>query len=153
MTSHMPITATTWVAVFDGGRSAVFENEGFDDAPNLRRLFGRTDDNPRAHEQGSDRAGRYATPTGGRAATEITDFHDQREGQFVDALADEIESAARLGKFDRLVLIAPARLARRVRERAPQAAGKVVGERAGDFAHMPIEQIERAFKEAVRTPA
>ncbi len=149
MTSHAPITETTWVAVFDGGRSAVFENMGFDDAPNLRHVFGGSNENPAAHEQGSDRAGRFSSPNGGRAATEITNFHDQREAEFVDALAAEIENCARQGKFDRLVLIAPAGLTRRLRERAPEASSRIVGERAGDFAHTPMDKIERAFKEAV----
>jgi protein required for attachment to host cells len=149
MTSHAPITQKTWVAVFDGGRAAVFENEGFDDAPNLRFVFGPSNDNPPTHEQGTDKPGRYPTPMGGRAAVENTDLHAQAEQRFVEALAKEVDAAAAGGRFDRLVVIAPSTLLPRFREHAPRASERIVAERAGDFVRAPTDTIERVFREAV----
>jgi len=149
VTSHAPITETTWVAVFDGGRAAVFENDGFDDAPNLRYVSGAQNDNPSTAEQGSDKPGRQRGPGGRREAMGQTDFHALEAERFVDVFAAEIEAAAGAGKFDRLILIAPARQIARFRAQAPQARGRIAGERAGDFAHAPMEEIERAFREAL----
>lgn len=152
MSRRVLITDTTWVAVFDGGRAATFENEGFDDAPNLRYLFGARVDNPPAHEQADDRPGRFATPAGGHAAAEASDPHETAEVRFVEEYAREIEAAAAAGRFERLVVIAPARLLTLFLASAPHASKRLAGSRAGDFAHAPVDEIERAFREALSDP-
>jgi protein required for attachment to host cells len=149
MAPHRPITEKTWVAVFDGGRAATFENEGFDDAPNLRYVSGARSENLPSRELVSDKPGRYPTPAGGRAATGGADPHEEEEHRFVKDYAGEIESAAKAGRFDRLVAIAPAKLLALFLSCAPLAEGKLAGSRAGDFAHAPVDQIERAFREAL----
>jgi protein required for attachment to host cells len=171
MASPASIVTKTWVAVFDGGRASAFENEGFDDAPNLRFVFGSENDNPRSHDQGDDKAGRFGSPRGGhavakgggasaagptprgahggRSSVSSSDPHDKQEMRFVDDFLAEIEAAAATGRFDRLVAIAPGRLLSRLREKAPKATAKLVGSHAGDFAHAPVNKIERAFRDAL----
>lgn len=149
MASHASILTTTWIAVFDGGRASAFENDGFDDAPNFRFLFGAENNNPSAHEQGRDRPGRFDTPMGGRTAVASVDPHEKSEERFVDAFLSRLEVAAAAGRFDRLVAIAPAALLHRLKERAPKATAKLVGSQAADLAHAPLNRIERAFRDAL----
>jgi protein required for attachment to host cells len=171
MTSHASILTKTWVVVFDGGRASAFENEGFDDAPNLKFVFGSENDNPHSHEQGEDKAGRFGAPRGGaavakgggasasgpspkgahggRSAVSSSDPHDKREARFVDGFLAELEAAARAKRFDRLVAIAPAPLLNRLRDAAPGAAAKLAASHAGDLAHAPVAKIERAFQDAL----
>jgi protein required for attachment to host cells len=149
MPSHAPITEKTWLAVFDGGRAVVFENEGFDDEPNLKFVFGPKNNNPPTHEQGTDKPGRYGTPAGPRSSVENADFHELGELKFVETLAKELEAAAKAAKFDRLVVVAPAKLLSPFRQHAPHASARVAAERAGDFIHSPKEALERLFKELV----
>ncbi len=171
MTSHASILTKTWVAVFDGGRASAFENEGFDDAPNLRFLFGAQNENPRSHEQGDDKAGRFGSPRGGsavakgggasaagptpkgahggRSAVASPDPHEKREGRFIDSFLSRLEVAAAADRFDRLVAIAPAELLHRLRDKAPKAAAKLAGSQAADLAHAPLIRIEHAFRAAL----
>jgi protein required for attachment to host cells len=146
--SHAPITETTWLAVFDGGRAAVFANEGFADAPNLRFVFGAQSDGAPTRARGTDKPGRYPTPAGGRAAVDNIDRHKAAELRFVDDLAKTLDKAAAEKRFERLVVIAPAKLIARFRTHATVAAARVVAELAGDFVHAPIEKIEQAFRKA-----
>ncbi|MGD2131388.1 MAG: host attachment protein [Maricaulaceae bacterium] len=152
MSAAAPITTATWVAVFDGGRAATFENEGFDDAPNLRYVFGARTDNPPPREHYADRQGRRPTPAGGRAAIERTDAHEAAETAFIEDYAHEIDAAASAGRFDRLVVIAPGGLMPVFLGAAPHASKLLAATRAGDFAHAPVEEIERAFREALADP-
>ncbi len=171
MISHGSILTRTWVAVFDGGRASAFENEGFDDAPNLRFVFGAGNDNPRSHEQGDDKAGRFDSPRGGqsvakggggsaagptpkgahggRSSVSSTDPHEKQEMRFVDSFLSRLEVAAAAERFDRIVVIAPAALLRHLSEKAPKAAAKLAGSQAADLAHAPLDRIERAFRDAL----
>ena len=144
-----PLMKTTWVAVFDGGRASTFENEGFDDAPNLRFVDGSLAGNPPSRDHYSDRQGRRPTPAGSRAAIERTDAHAAAEREFLANYAREIDTAAAAKRFDRLVVVAPAGLLPILLKAAPHARALLAASRAGDFAHAPIEEIERAFLEAV----
>jgi protein required for attachment to host cells len=142
--SHAPITEITWLVVFDGGRAAVFVNEGFADSPNLRLVFGAENEDRERHD---DRPGRYPTPAGGRTAVEAFDRRTEAELRFTDGIAKRLEVAAAEGRFDRLVVVAPAKLLTRFRARAPRA--RIAGELSGDFVHAPIDVIERAFRQAL----
>jgi protein required for attachment to host cells len=147
-------TARTFVAVLDGGRAAVFHNDGFDAAPALRSVVTLENDNKKARELGRDKPGRFATPNAGRTTAAFTDHHDKRELEFVDGVLSRLEDLARRDQFDRLVLLASAQWIRRFRERAPTARAKLVAIRIGDFAHARVERIEEAFREAMRpTPS
>lgn len=141
-------TARTWIAVLDGGRAAIFRNEGFDDAPAVSAVL--TMENEKSGEIGRDKPGRSNTPDGGRTAAPFTDQDDKRELAFVDKTLAQIEALARGGRFDRLVLLAPAQWIRRFRELAPTARAKLVAIRIGDFAHARVERIEEAFKQAMQ---
>lgn len=149
MTSKTSIMTRTWVAVFDGGRASAFENEGFDDAPNLRFLFGARNENRSAHDLGRDKPGRFETPMGGRTAVVSPDPHEKSEARFVDSFLSRLEVAAAAERFDRLVALAPAALLHRLREKAPKAAEKLAASQAADLAHAPLTRIEQAFLDAL----
>jgi protein required for attachment to host cells len=142
-----PSTARTWVAVFDGGRGAVFKNAGFDDAPSLELVFSLENENKANHELGRDKPGQVIIPGKGRAGLERVELHERREADFMNLLVDRIEESARA--FDRIVLLAPSQGVRRFRERASQARSKLAGVRIGDYAHSRMERIEEAFKQAI----
>jgi len=145
------LAARTWVAVFDGGKGAVFENEGFDDAPCLRLVFARRGDHAAA-DRGDDPRGRFLTPNGGRTACGAPDRTAQRELIFVQNFLCTLEARAREDDFDRLVLIAPARWLPLVRAHAPETQARLAAFRDRDLAGATVQRIEAAFQEAVAAP-
>ena len=141
--------ARTWVAVFDGGHAVVFENEGFDDAPNLRAVFSADNGGAPTRDLGSDRGGRFRTPQGGHAAAETTDLHARQEHAFVEDIAARLEGFAYADKFDRLVVIAQSKWRSLLRHKAPTADARITAFYDGDFARSPVSRIEEAFRAAV----
>lgn len=133
--------ATIWIAIFDGGRALLFRRGGEGDAP-LSPIETRQHDNPPSRRQGRERGGRFHTPAGGRSAAETPDHHTRAEHAFVDTLARDLDRHAEAGEYDKLIVMAPADLLRRFREKAPHAAGRTLASDSGDFTRLPKKTLE-----------
>ena len=142
----------TWVAVCDGRKALLFENEGDHAYPNLRMIETRAQDNPATHEQGSAPPGRTFSAAGGRhAAVQDTDFHDEAERHFLKDFAALLDRRVRAEPGHDLILVAPARALGMIRPVLSAAARAVlVAELDRDYVKMPSFEIEKRLKEMHR---
>lgn len=147
----MKLAADTWVAVLDGARGLILVNEGTAMQPKLAMHKVYHQENPPAHEQGRDRAGRYPDPGGQhRSAVEITDPHKKAEARFVDDIIGALEKEAASGAFEKLVLVAPPVALGEARKAAGAALeAKIIKEIAADWVKMPVPEITAAVVKAL----
>jgi protein required for attachment to host cells len=141
----------TWVAVADGGKALVLENDGTDEAPVLRVLAKSELENPPTREQGTDRAGRRPDPGAGqRSAMETTDWHQFEESRFIAEFAERLNRAAGRGRFERLVLVAPPKVLGELRpELSAATAAATVAEIGSDLTGHPVYRIEEHLARAL----
>ena len=126
--SKLRIPHDAFVFVGDGRKALFLRNEGDEKFPNLKteRVF--EDENPPAHEQGSDRPGRAFKRAGTnlRSAVEDTDWHDLEEHRFVHRVAGAMEQLVRERKAKALVVVAPPRALADLREGRVRGAAVLV---------------------------
>ncbi len=134
-----------WVAVCDGGRALLLENQGDAEFPKLETREVFKQDNPPAHEQGSAPPGRAFSPVGERrGTTEETDYHEQQAEAFLGQFADTLNRQVEEGHIHALVLVAPARALGVIRPRLSELTRRAVTtELDRDYVKMPLYEIER----------
>ena len=149
MMSKLP--AKAWVLVADGGRAMVYENGGNALEPRLVEVRTRELTNPPAHEQGTDRPGRYhdgMSPH--RSAVEATDFHDEAEKTFMADIAGELADDLAKGRFKELVVaVTPRALGHLRKVMSAQFKQHVIAEIDKDFTRAPAKEIESAIIRAL----
>lgn len=140
----MELALGTWLAVCDGQRALLFENEGAGGVPKLRTHETFVQDNPPSHLQGTAAPGRAFGTEGRRAATAETDFHEQAATAFLGRFAEHINRGVAAGRIDSLVLIAPARALGILRAQLSEQARHVVtAELHKDYVKQTVAEIER----------
>ena len=143
----MPIRkCRTWVVVANGTTARALENEGVGKGLNPAPAFEMSVESPPTREQGSDRPGRVHDRFGpGRHAMEPkADWHRRDKALFAKAVAKRIESSARDGRFDRLVLIAPPKAMGDIRAALDRHVRDLVtGEVTKDLTHGDLAEIEK----------
>ena len=77
MMSNIAVHNGAWVLVGDGRRALFLYNHGDPDLLDLRVIDARVDENPSAHEQGTDAPGRYASRGGPSIPLPITSLTGQ----------------------------------------------------------------------------
>ena len=102
-------------------------------------------DNPATREQGTDRPGRSASSVGtARSAVEEVDWHHIAKERFAGDVAEALYRHAHENRFDKLVVIAPAKILGNLRKAFhAEVTDKIVGEIAKELTSHPIPQIER----------
>ncbi len=146
--ARMAAERVDWIVVFDGAKALLFQNEGFDDAPDFKLIDKEEIDNPPDRELKTDAPGRMGdNGRGQRSAMEETDYHDQQEQRFVKNLAESISGYALKNKFDRLFVFGAPHAMGDFRENLhEEAAKKVAREVTGDYTNHPTPKLEQAFK-------
>lgn len=153
----MTLPADTLVLVADGRKALFLRNRGDDRQLDLRTT---------AHQERHDRkdseiktapAGQSPAPAGtglpGGTMGE-TDFHQQEEDRFAQDLADKVNSMALAGKFDALVVIAPARTMGELRPLwHKETAARLLGEHVKEMTDRPISDIEALLLGEAAPPA
>lgn len=136
---------TTWILVADGGRALVLENHGVGKGLSTAPVFARTNDNPPTREQGTDKPGRFDDAGVGRSAVQDTDWHEIEKTRFAKEVAGELDGAANAQKFDRLILIAPAKVLGDLRQNLGKPAReRVHAEISKDLTTQSRDQLERS---------
>jgi len=142
----MTLPADTLVLVADGRKALFLRNHGDDRQLDLRTT---------AHQERQDRkdseiktapAGQSPAPAGtglpGGTMGE-TDFHQQEEDRFAQDLADKVNSMALAGKFDALVVVAPARTMGELRPLwHKETVARLLGEHVKEMTDRPLSDIE-----------
>lgn len=134
-----------WLLVADGERALFMENKGDTVHPNFEVVRELEQDNPRTHEQGSDRPGRFSDgPSAHRSAVDDTDWHKISKVRFADELADRLYKIAHRGGFKEIVLIAPPLVLGELRKKLHQeVSDKIVGEIPKTLTNHAVYDIEK----------
>ncbi len=141
----MKLETGIWVAVCDGGRFLLLQNQGDVDVLDLRII---------AHEKPDDgleagRSARGPSPDGSMARLGRAQNHsveDLAERRFVESIASELEARIANGSINRLVLMADPKTLGLLRDKLSETArGNITQEFAADFAHNTVAQIEAAI--------
>ena len=133
-----------WVVVCDAGKYVVYENQGDTGRMDLRTVSFDEQDNPPTREQGTDRPGRFPSPNAQRSAVGDTDWHDQQEKRFIEALAGQMDAWAMASPARHFVLVADPRSMGTMRKALnPQTSGRIALTITGDHVHRPVKDIEQ----------
>jgi protein required for attachment to host cells len=100
----------------------------------------------------SDASGRvYRTQgPGTHSMNPRSDPHENAEEQFSRGLAQKMEKAARLGRFDHLLVVADPKTLGRLRQQMNKSVeGKVAEEVALDLVRLPLNQLEPRLKQVL----
>jgi protein required for attachment to host cells len=139
----MHIKTGDWVVVCDAGKYVVYENQGDTGRLDLRIVSFDDHENPPTHDQGTDRPGRLDSPNGPRSAVDDTDWHDQKEQRFIDALAEQMNGWATSAPTRHFVLVADPRSMGRLRKSLSEhTQSRIDHTVTGDHAHRPVDAIE-----------
>lgn len=134
------------VFVGDGQKALFLRNTGDVKYPNLITENVFTDENPPAHEQGTDRPGRAfkRAATNRRSSVEITDWHELEKHRFVEHVAAAIEKLVRAERAKALVIVAPPRTLAQLRHAFHVDVKKrIIAEVDKDLTKHPISEIEK----------
>lgn len=142
--SAIKIKAGDWVAVCDGRKALILENQGDAVFPNLRTLETHEHDDAKTSDQGTDRPGRVHESTGtARSAVEQTDWHGQAEEDFLRTIAERLNDAVTKGETKSLILIAAPRALGVLRQLITPAVQDAIHAEIGkDYVNMPVHEIE-----------
>lgn len=134
------------VFVGDGRKALFFRNEGGEKLPSLKVEAVFEDENPPAHDQGSDRPGRVskALHSGQRSAVETVDWHELEERRFVKQVAAAAEGLVRGDPSTALIIVAPPRTLAALRSDFHRdVKRRIVAELAKDLTRHPVGDIEK----------
>jgi protein required for attachment to host cells len=139
----------TWVAVCDGRKAVLFENEGSHVHPDLRTIETLAHDDRPTHEQGSSPPGRTFSAAHGRhAAVEETDLQDEAERRFLRDFAARLDRLVREKQPSSLILVAPARALGMIRPCLFAATRAIIkAELVRDLVKLPGHEIEKRLME------
>ena len=135
-----------FVYVGDGRKALFLRNAGDEQYLNLMTERVVVDDNPPAHEHGSDRPGRVfkRARTNQRSAVAQTDWHELEEHRFAKRVATAMEGLIREHKIKALVVVAPPRTLADLRAAFhPDVKNRIVAEIGKDLTNYPIYEIEK----------
>lgn len=142
----------TWIVVANGASARALTNTGVGKGLDPSPAFEMTAEHPPTRDLGSDRPGRVHDRFGpGRHAMEPkADWHRQDKAAFVKIVAERLESAARAGAFDRLVLVAPPTAMGDLRTALDgRTRALIAGEITKDLTHNALSEIERHVGEVL----
>ena len=142
----LTIPHNAYVFVGDGRKALFLRNEGDAKFPNLRTERVLVDENPAAHEQGTDRPGRSFAGAGStrRSGMETTDWHELEEHRFAQSVAAALEQLVRARGVTALAIVAPPRTLADLRHAIHQdVKSRIFAEIDKDLTKLPIADIER----------
>jgi protein required for attachment to host cells len=146
--THEPnpvISHNALVLIGDGQKALFLRNKGTAHQVKLEVEQILQQDNPATREQGTDRPGRSLSSVGtARSAVEEVDWHHIAKERFAGEIAEALYRHAHDNRFDKLVVVAPAKILGNLRKAFhAEVADRVVGEISKELTSHPIPQIER----------
>jgi protein required for attachment to host cells len=133
-----------WIVVCDGRKALILENSGSRRSPNLQPVEVREHADRPTREQGSDAPGRVQQSIGSaRSSVEQTDWHDEAERGFLQALAARLDAAIQAGETRALVIVAAPRALGMLRQAyTPRIRAALRREVDKDLVRVPMPEIE-----------
>lgn len=139
------ISHNTLMLIGDGRKALFLRNKGTPQRLNLEVEQVLEQENPATREQGTDRPGRSIQSVGtARSAMEQVDWHYLAEERFAGTIAEALYRLAHGNHFDRLVVVAPAKVLGNLRQAFhAEVAERIVAEVPKELTSHPIPEIER----------
>lgn len=133
------------VLIGDGQKALFLRNKGTAHQVRLELEQVMEQDNPATREQGTDRPGRSVASVGtARSAVEEVDWHHIAKERFASDIAQALYQHAHANHFEKLVVIAPAKVLGTLRKAFhAEVADRVVGEISKELTSHPISEIEK----------
>ena len=135
----------TLVLVGDGQKALFLRNKG--NAQRVDLVVERILEweNPPTREQGSDRPGRSNASVGvARSAMDEVDWHYLAKERFASELAEALYRHAHDNRFEKLVVIAPAKILGNLRKAFhAEVVDRITAEIPKELTSHPVEEIER----------
>lgn len=142
----MTIAPDTLVLVADGRKALFLRNQGDARQIDLRTTSHQAREDRKDSDIKTDASGQSPAPAGTSLAGGTMgepDFHQQEEDRFARELAEKINAMALAGKFDALVVVAPARAMGELRPLwHKEVSSRLVGEHVKEMTDRPIADIE-----------
>jgi protein required for attachment to host cells len=139
------ISHNALVLIGDGQKALFLRNKGTAHQVKLEVEQILEQDNPATREQGTDRPGRSVSTAGtARSAVEEADWHLIAKERFAGVIAEALYHHAHDNRFDKLVVIAPAKVLGNLRKAFhADVTEKIVGEISKELTSHPITHIEK----------
>jgi protein required for attachment to host cells len=139
------ISHNALVLIGDGQKALFLRNKGTPQQLNLEVEHVLEQENPATREQGTDRPGRAVQSVGAaRSAMEQADWHYIAEERFAGTIADALYRLAHGNRFEKLVVVAPAKVLGNLRQAFhAEVSERIVGEIPKQLTSHPIPDIER----------
>jgi len=133
------------VLIGDGQKALFLRNKGTAHQVKLVVEQVLEQDNPATREQGTDRPGRSVASVGtARSAVEEVDWHHIAKERFAGEIAEALYRHAHDNGFDKLVVIAPAKILGSLRKAFhAEVNDRIVGEISKELTSHPIPEIEK----------
>jgi protein required for attachment to host cells len=139
------ISHNALVLIGDGQKALFLRNKGTAHQVKLEVEQVLEQDNPATREQGTDRPGRSFSSVGtARSAVEQADWHHIAKERFAGEIAEALYRHAHDNRFEKLVVIAPAKILGNLRQAFHvEVTDRLVGEIPKELTSHPISQIEK----------
>jgi protein required for attachment to host cells len=139
------ISHNALVLIGDGQKALFLRNKGTAHQVRLEVEQIMAQDNPATRDQGTDRPGRSVSTVGtARSAVEEVDWHHIAKERFAGEIAEALYRHAHDNRFDKLVVIAPAKILGSLRKAFhAEVTDRIVGEISKELTSHPILQIEK----------
>lgn len=153
----MTLAPNTLVLVADGRKALFLRNEGDARQIDLRTTSHQEREDRKDSDIKTDASGQSPAPAGSGLSGGTMgepDFHQQEEDRFARDLAEKINAMALAGKFDALVVVAPARTMGELRQLwHEEASSRIVGEHVKEMTGRPISDIEALLTGQAASPS
>ena len=136
--------ATIWVVIADGSRARIVVPTDRKSTYATLRSFDSPEARLPAHELGSATPGRTHESAGAarHGIEPRSDLHDQMETRFARDVAASLNAASARDEFDRLLLVAPPRVAAPLRDALDEPVRrKIAGEIRKDLTKTPDHEL------------
>ncbi len=143
----MKLKNNTHVIIADSEKYLLLRNQGDEDIIDLRVVDSEVRDNPPTRELGTDRPGRFPTPSAQLSSVADTDWHGLFKTEAAEQTAEKINQLA--STETDIVIFADSKTLRILRPRLTSEIQKrVVQETPKDLTHHTIPEIEKIINRA-----
>lgn len=143
--TKLTIKSGDWIAVCDGRKALLLQNEGDELFPNFKTREVHEHKAEFNRDIDTDRPGRVQqTATTARSSIEAVDHHQLEEETFLSQLSARLGEIAADGQTHGIVVVAPPRALGYLRKSYPGPVRQLIrAEIDHDLVHLPVHEIEK----------
>lgn len=144
---HTRVRNRDWIAVCDGRKAIIFENEGDAEYPTFAVREVMEHASLANRDLDSDKPGRVReSATTARSAIESVDHHDLDEQAFLSEVSNRLEALLATNQLQHLIMVAPPRALGVLRKLySPALRGAIRAEVDQDLVKVPVGELEDKF--------